>query len=139
MLRYMLDTDICIYVINDRPSEVRRIFNERAEQLCISSVSLAELHYGAAKSESPARSLSVAESFAARLEVLPFEEKAAAHYGEIRAELERAGTPIGPYDLMIAGHARSQGLTLVTNNTREFERVGGLRTENWAGREARRP
>ena len=75
----------------------------------------------------------------ARLEVLPFEERAAAHYGEIRADLERAGTPIGPYDLMIAGHARSQGLTLVTNNTREFERVGGLRTENWAGREARRP
>ena len=135
----MLDTNICIYVINDRPSEVRRIFNERAEQLCISSVSLAELHYGAAKSESPERSLSVAESFAARLEVLPFEEKAAAHYGEIRADLERAGTPIGPYDLMIAGHARSQGLTLVTNNIREFERVGGLRTENWAGREARRP
>lgn len=139
MLRYMLDTNICIYVINDRPSEVRRIFNERAEQLCISSVSLAELHYGAAKSESPARSFGVVGSFAARLEVLPFEEKAAAHYGEIRADLERAGTPIGPYDLMIAGHARSQGLTLVTNNTREFERVGGLRTENWAGREARRP
>ena len=135
----MLDTNICIYVINDRPSEVRRIFNERAEQLCISSVSLAELHYGAVKSESPERSLSVAESFAARLEVLPFEEKAAAHYGEIRADLERAGIPIGPYDLMIAGHARSQGLTLVTNNIREFERVGGLRTENWAGREARRP
>ena len=135
----MLDTDICIYVINDRPSEVRRIFNERAEQLCISSVSLAELHYGAAKSELPVRSLSVAESFAARLEVLPFEEKAAAHYGEIRADLERAGIPIGPYDLMIAGHARSQGLALVINNTREFERVGGLRTENWAGREARRP
>ena len=73
MLRYMLDTNICIHVINDRPSAVRRIFNERAEQLCISPVSLAELHYGAAKSESPARSLSVAESFAARLEVLPME------------------------------------------------------------------
>ena len=127
------------YTINDRPSEVRRIFNERAEQLCISSVSLAELHYGAAKSELPARSPSVAESFAAPLEVLPFEEKAAVHYGEIRAALERAGIPIGPYDLMIAGHARSQGPTLVTNNTREFERVDGLRTENWAGREARRP
>ena len=132
----MLDTNICIYVINDRPSEVRRIFNERAEQLCISSVSLAELHYGAAKSELPARNLSVVGSFAARLEILSFEEKAAAHYGEIRADLERAGIPIGPYDLMIAGHARSQGLTLVTNNTREFERVGGPRTENWAGREA---
>ena len=79
----MLDTNICIYV--DRPSEVRRIFNERAEQLCISSVSQAELHYGAAKSESSARNLGVVGSFAARLEVLPFEEKAAARYGETRA------------------------------------------------------
>ena len=82
------------------------------------SVSLAELHYDAAKSESLARSLGVVGSFSARLEILPFKEKAAAHYGKIWADLERIGTPISPYDLMIAEHARSQGLTLVTNNTR---------------------
>lgn len=132
MLRYMLDTNICIYVLKQHPPHLRETFNERASQLCISSVTLAELLYGVEKSAKPAANLSVVEDFAARVEVLPLGDKAAAHYGQIRAELERAGTPIGPYDLMIAGHARSEGLVVVTNNMREFERVSGLRLENWA-------
>lgn len=131
MLRYMLDTNICIYVIRNHPPKLRERFTEHAEQLCISSVTLAELLYGAEKSARIESNLSVVESFAARLTVLPFEDKAAGHYGQVRAELERKGKPIGPYDLMIAGHARSEGLVLVTNNTREFERVDGLRLENW--------
>lgn len=131
MLRYMLDTDICIYVIKNRPSQMRDAFNEHRGHLCMSSVSLAELLYGAEKSAKPEHNLNIIESFTARLVVLPFEEKAAAHYGHIRSGLERKGTPIGPYDLMIAGHARCEGLILVTNNTKEFERVEGLRMENW--------
>ena len=131
MLRYMLDTNICIYVIKNRPPALRQRFNERAEHLCVSSVTLAELLYGAEKSARPEANLGVVEGFAARLAVLPFDDRAAAHYGQIRGELERQGTPIGPYDLMIAAHARCEGLTLVTHNVREFRRVAGLRVENW--------
>jgi len=133
MLRYMLDTNICIYVIKHKPAAVRAAFNQHAEHLCVSSVTVAELMYGAEKSAQQAHNITVVEGFLARLAVLPFVSKEAAHFGQIRAALERAGTPIGPYDLMIAAHARSQGLTLVTNNLREFERVPGLMVENWAG------
>ena len=87
--------------------------------------------YGAEKSANPERNLADVEGFAARLDVLPYDEHAAAHTGELRAELARVGKPIGPYDQMIAGHARSRGLVLVTNNVREFERVPGLRVEDW--------
>ena len=100
-------------------------------QLCISTVTLMELVYGAEKSSSPQRNLAVVEGFAARLEVLNYDQDAAIHTGQLRAELALLGKPIGPYDQMIAGHARSQGLILVTNNTREFERVPGLRIEDW--------
>ncbi len=131
MLRYMLDTNICIYIVKNRPPEVRNIFNERAEHICLSSITVAELLYGAEKSRRRDHNLAVVENFAAHLDILPFDEQAAGHYGDIRADLERKGTPIGPYDLMIAGHARSEGQVLVTNNTREFDRVGGLRIENW--------
>lgn len=131
MLRYMLDTDICIYVLKNHPPQVKNRFDEHVGHLCISSVTLAELIYGAEKSAKPAHNLSVVENFIARLEVLAFDNKAAAHYGQIRATLEKAGTIIGPYDLMIAAHARNEGLCVVTNNGREFERVEGLRVENW--------
>lgn len=131
MLRYMLDTDICIYAIKNRPPQLRTKFNKESEFICISSVTLAELIYGAEKSERVERNLEVIDAMASRLEVLEFSSKAAAHFGNIRADLERAGTPIGAYDLMIAGHARSEGLSLVTNNEREFQRVDGLRIENW--------
>jgi len=131
MLRWLLDTDICIYVLKNRPSALRERFNRSAAQLCISSVTLAELLYGAEKSARTEANLAEIERFAARLTVLPFDEKAAAHYGRIRTVLERVGRPIGPYDLMIAAHARAEGLTLVSNNQREFGRVEGLVTENW--------
>lgn len=132
MLAYMLDTNICIYVMRTYPPALRERFNALAEQLCISSISLGELHYGAEKSARRAHNLTALEHFAARLEVLPFDAKAAAHYGQLRAELERAGTPCGPHDMQIGGHARSEGLTVVTNNLREFSRMQGLRVENWA-------
>jgi tRNA(fMet)-specific endonuclease VapC len=128
----MLDTNICIYVLKRQPPALRDTFNAHTQDLCVSSVTLAELLYGAEKSAKPAANIAIVEAFTARLMVLPFEEAAAAHYGQIRADLERRGSPIGPYDLMIAGHARSEGLVVVTHNTREFERVDGLRVEDWA-------
>lgn len=131
MLRYLLDTNICIHVLKHKPAAAREAFNRHAAHLCTSSVVIAELLYGAEKSGRPDDNRDAVEGFAARLEVVSFDDRAAAHYGVIRAELERQGTPIGPYDLMIAAHARSLGLTLVTNNTREFQRVPGLLLENW--------
>jgi tRNA(fMet)-specific endonuclease VapC len=127
----MLDTNICIFTIKNKPQQVRDAFNRHHGQLCISSVSLMELIYGAEKSANPERNLVVVEGFAARLEVLPYDELAASHTGQLRAELARNGTPIGPYDQLIAGHARSRGLIAVTNNLREFDRVPGLRIEDW--------
>lgn len=127
MLQYMLDTNICNHVIKNYPAELRERFNRLAEQLCISSITLAELHYGAEKSARRLDNLQAIEHFSARLEVLSF----SAHYGQIRAELERAGRPAGPHDMMIGGHARSEGLVLVTNNQREFARMSGLRIEDW--------
>jgi tRNA(fMet)-specific endonuclease VapC len=102
-----------------------------AEQLCISSITLGELHYGAEKSARRADNLIAIAHFAARLEVLGFEAKAAAHYGQVRAELEGAGTPCGPHDMQIGGHARSEGLIVATQNLREFSRMPGVRTESW--------
>jgi tRNA(fMet)-specific endonuclease VapC len=131
MIKFMLDTNICIFTIKNKPQIVREAFNLHDGQLCISAVTLMELIYGAENSAAPEKNLAVVESFAARLEVLPFDNDAAAHTGMIRSELARAGTPIGPYDYMIAGHARSRGLIVVTNNLREFERVPGLRVEDW--------
>ena len=131
MLAYMLDTNICIYVMKNYPPALREKFNTLAEQLCISSITLGELHYGAEKSERRSENLMAIAHFVARLDVLPFGDKAAVHYGQVRAELERAGTPCGPHDMQIGGHARSEGLIVVTNNIREFARMPGVRTENW--------
>jgi tRNA(fMet)-specific endonuclease VapC len=131
MLRYMLDTNICIYVIKNRPAQLRERFNNIADQLCISVVTLAELIYGAEKSARPHENLAVVEQFCARLDVLAFAERAASHYGQLWADIERAGQPVGIHDMMIGGHARSEGLTVVTNNLREFQRMPGLRLENW--------
>lgn len=131
MLRYMLDTNICIYTIKNNPVAVREKFQQHQRHLCISTIVLNELLYGAEKSNNPSKSLALIEGLAARLEVLDFDDKAATHAAEIRAELTKKGTPIGHYDVLIAGHARSCGLVLVSNNLREFERVSGLRLENW--------
>lgn len=132
MLKYLLDTNIAIYVIKRRPAAMLDVFNRHAGRMAISSVTLAELLHGAEKSQRREHSLAVVEDFSSRLVVLDYTAKAAAHYGDIRADLERKGTPIGVNDLLIAGHARSEGLVLVTNNLREFERIDGLRLENWA-------
>ena len=127
----MLDTNIVVYTMKNRPSRVRNAFKRHSGQMAVSTVSFGELIYGAEKSTSPERNLSDVERLVAHLEVLPFDRAAATHFGQLRAELARAGRPIGPYDQMIAGHARSLGLVLVTNNVREFERVPGLRIDNW--------
>ncbi|MCI5149309.1 MAG: tRNA(fMet)-specific endonuclease VapC [Candidatus Electrothrix sp. MAN1_4] len=131
MLKYMLDTNIVIYVIKRRPIEVLETFNRHANQMCISSITFAELIHGAEKSARPEHNLRQVEDFISRLEVLDYGRRVASHYGDIRADLERKGTPIGVNDLHIAGHARSEGISLVTNNLREFERVEGLRLVNW--------
>lgn len=131
MLRYALDTNFCIRVLRDRPAGLRERFNDHAEALSISDVVLYELLYGAERSADPPRTRRAVEHFAARLAVLPFDSEAAAHAAEIRADLEKRGAVIGPYDLMIAGAARSRGLIIVTSNLREFQRVQGLRCEDW--------
>jgi len=131
MLRYMLDTNMVIYVLKRRPMELLEVFNRFSGQMCISSITLAELYHGVEKSAMPSRNLLAVEDFVSRLEVLAYGTKAAAHYGDIRAALEKKGTVIGVNDLHIAGHARSESLTLVTNNLREFQRVEALRVVNW--------
>ena len=134
MLKFMLDTNIVIYVIKRRPEELLATFNNHAGHICISSITLAELIHGVEKSSFPEKNRRNVEDFVSRLDVLNYDDSAAAHYGDIRADLERKGTVIGVNDLHIAGHARSQGLILVTNNPKEFERVDGLRITNWTRR-----
>ena len=131
MPRFMLDTNLCIRVLRDRPPELRERFNAEADGLCISTIILTELLVGAEKSAKPQYNRREVERFANRLDVLPFDAEAAAHAAEIRASLERRGQGIGAYDVLIAGHARSRGLIVVTGNLREFQRVDGLRAEDW--------
>lgn len=131
MLKFMLDTNICIFTIKNKPERVRERFNLNSDRMCISSVTLMELIYGAEKSQAVERNLAVVESFVSRLSVLDYDALAAVHSGQIRAELAGRGTPVGPYDQMIAGHARSRGLIVVTNNLKEFERIPAIRVEDW--------
>ncbi|MBL4743487.1 MAG: type II toxin-antitoxin system VapC family toxin [Cycloclasticus sp.] len=131
MLKYMLDTNIVIYVIKRRPIEALATFNKHAGHLCVSSITLAELIHGVEKSNRPAHNLNQVENFLSRLDILEYGNKAAEHYGDIRAVLEKQGQTIGVNDLHIAGHARSEGLVLVTNNVKEFQRVEALRLDNW--------
>ena len=129
----MLDTDICIYLIKRKPIHVLEWLRTfRPAGVAVSSVTVAELQYGAYKSSRPEPNQEALAEFLLPLEVVSFDESAAAHYGEIRTYLERKGNIIGAMDLLIAAHARSLSLTLITNNLREFERAPGLRTENWA-------
>lgn len=131
MIKYLLDTNILIYTIKNRPEEVRKTFNLHAGQMAVSTITVGELIFGAERSEKPEQNLADIEGLIARLEVLNFDSDAATHFGQIRAELYSEGKPIGPYDMMIAGHARSKGLILITNNLKEFKRVDGLRIDNW--------
>ena len=134
MLRYLLDTNIVIYVLKRRPIEVMPIFNANAGRMAISAITLSELMHGAEKSSKVSENLAAIEDFCSRLEVLPYGSKAAQHYGAIRAWLEKLGQPIGVNDLHIAAHARSEGFVMVTNNVGEFARVPALQVENWAGK-----
>lgn len=127
----MLDTNICIYVMRNRDPIPRERFLALEGKLCISSVTVGELAYGAEKSERRKQNLDELDIFLSRIKVLDFDEGAARHYGNLRTDLERAGMPCGPYDTQIGAHARSQGLIVVTNNRREFDRMPGLRVENW--------
>jgi tRNA(fMet)-specific endonuclease VapC len=131
MLKYLLDTNIVIYVIKQRPRIALDRFNREHGHMAVSSITLAELIHGAEKSDDPLRNLAAVEDFCSRLVVLPYGDKAAWHYGSIRSVLEKMGMTIGVNDLHIAGTARSEGLTLVSNNPREFERVPGLVLDNW--------
>ena len=131
MLKYLLDTNIVIYTMKNRPQRVKRRFQQHHGQMGLSTVTIGELVFGAEHSQQTERNLADLEALAARLEVLPFDNQAAYHFGQIRAALYRTGQPIGPYDMMIAGQARAAGLKLVTNNVKEFERVPGLLLENW--------
>lgn len=131
-MTYMLDTNICIYAMKRKPEKVLQRLKETLDDgICISSITLAELEYGMKHSSNPSKNEQALLRFLLPFSVLPFGASAASEYGEIRAYLQSQGTPIGPLDMLIAGHARSEGMILVTNNTREFERVPGLQLENW--------
>lgn len=132
-MRYMLDTNICIYSIKHKPEQVfLRLQEHEPADICISSVTYAELVHGVEKSQAIEKNRLALALLLSNIEILNFDANAAESYGKIRADLEKQGTPIGPLDMMIAGHAKSLNYTVVTNNTKEFNRVPGLKFENWA-------
>lgn len=131
-MKYMLDTNICIYIIKHKPPEVIKNFlKHNPDDMCISSITYAELMHGLEKSQAVERNRMALTLFLSALTILPFDYYAAEEYGKVRVDLERKGRPIGPMDMLIAGHARAEGLILVTNNTREFFRVENLEVEDW--------
>ena len=131
-IRYLLDTNICIYIAKHNPPAVRARFEQkRADALVMSVVTLGELQHGAEKSQARAKALAVLQQLQSAIQVMPLSLAAGQHYGQIRSALERAGQSIGNNDLWIAAHARAEGWVLVTNNEREFRRVDGLAVENW--------
>ncbi|MDX9872942.1 MAG: type II toxin-antitoxin system VapC family toxin [Clostridia bacterium] len=132
-MKYLLDTDICIYIIKQNPSRIIKKFHSlNVGDICISSIAYAELQYGINKSQNPMRNKIALAGFIAPIDILPFSEKAAVTFGKIRSALERQGQIIEPYDLLIAAQAISENLILVTNNTREYSRIPELNIENWA-------
>lgn len=136
MIRYLLDTDICIEIIRGKSSQTLvRLGELSAGSLAISSITLAELLFGAAKSSDPSKNRAAVAHFIVPFDVLPFENDAANSYGLLRAELERSGTPVGAMDMLFAAQAMAENLVLVTNNLREFTRIAGLAVETWGGKE----
>jgi tRNA(fMet)-specific endonuclease VapC len=132
-MKYMLDTNICIYFIKGKPQSVLQKLKDNMQGgLCISAITLAELEHGVAFSGNPEKNATALSQFLSIIDVLPFGDKAAAEYGDIHAALQRKGTVIGVMDMLIAGHARAEGMIVVTNNVREFERIDGITIENWA-------
>ena len=132
-MRFLLDTDICIFAIRKRSATLlKHLRAHRASDVCVSSITVAELQYGVAKSERQAANAEALQLFLAPLAILPFDDAAAVHYGSMRAKLESKGTPIGAMDLLIAAHAASLPATVVTNNEAEFRRVPGIEVQNWS-------
>lgn len=132
-MKYMLDTNICIYAIKNKPEIVsKRIKEFNPDEIFISTIVLAELKHGVNKSVNVEKNERTLNKFIKVFEILPFDAKAAVEYGKICAYLQKNGTPIGTMDMLIAAHALSQNLTIVTNNVREFERVPNLKIENWS-------
>lgn len=131
MLKYMLDTNICIALMKGKGQHLQGMFNSETLSMCVSTITIFELQTGVEKSQQQQRSQTVLNALIANLQVLDFGEKAASHAADIRGVLERKGQGIGPCDTLIAGHARSEGLIIVTGNEKEFRRVDGLRVENW--------
>jgi tRNA(fMet)-specific endonuclease VapC len=133
-VKYLLDTNICIYIINKKPpSAVYRIRSKHPDEVSISTITIAELEYGVHRSKHIDQNRIALLEFLVPFMILDFDQSAAAVYGSVWASLERKGTPIGPMDLLLAAQALSQQLILVTNNVREFRRVAGLQIENWIG------
>ncbi len=130
-MKFLLDTDTCIYALKQRESVIKHLLSQSREDVAVSVVTEAELRTGAAKSSSSARTIRLVENFLRPLTVIEFTSEDAASYAVVRTRLERAGTPIGPLDTLIAAQAVGRKLTLVTNNEREFRRVSGLSIENW--------
>jgi tRNA(fMet)-specific endonuclease VapC len=131
MLRYMLDSCFCIDLMRDKMPALRERFRDERNTMSVSTIVLHELRFGAEKSEDPRGALLKVEDFATRLAIFDFDDGAASHSAHIRADLTKRGCHIGAYDVLIAGHARSLNLTVITNNLREFTRVDGLRCEDW--------
>jgi tRNA(fMet)-specific endonuclease VapC len=133
VIAYMLDTNICIYIIKKKPDQViERLRHTRVPDVGVSSITLSELEYGAAKSARPEQNKVAIVEFLAPLEILPYDDMAAQEYGKVRVYLEKQGTPIGSMDMLIAAHALSLNCILVTNNESEFRRIPALKIENWA-------
>ncbi len=133
MIKYMLDTNICIYIIKQKPKNVIERFRQaQVSEIGVSSITLSELEYGVMKSARPEQNKLALAQFIAPIEISAYDDVAAQHYGKISAHLERQGTPIGSLDMLIAAHALSQNSVLITNNESEFKRVSNLRIENWA-------
>ncbi len=132
-MEFILDTNICIYIIKRKPSRVIERFKQaEISQIGISSITLSELLYGVAKSSKPSQNQIALTQFVAPLEILPYGNEAAQYYGDLRAQLEKQGTPIGSLDMLIAAHALSIDCNLVTNNEKEFIRIPNLKIENWS-------
>jgi len=131
-MKYLLDTNICIYIINSQSEQLaKKLKTYDIEQFTVSSVSVAELRYGIAKSQATEKNNLALDQFLLPLEIVNFDNNAAMSYGKLRAQLETKGKPIGPLDTLIAAQALAHELTLITNNTREFSRIDGLKIENW--------
>lgn len=135
MIKYMLDTNTCVYIIKRKPPKVIKRFKQTdVSQIGISSITLSELLYGVSKSSNPEQNQVALSQFVAPLEILPYDDGASQYYGDLRAGLEKQGTPIGSLDMLIAAHAISLNSILITNNEKEFSRVPNLQIDNWVYR-----